>query len=263
MIRSLALLALLLSSVSQGDEAVAAKSPQPAVVDRARTPFEALTERLLGSASRAVRFDWRAKSAGVGLVTSGLFELNSFATARIGGFVRLPAGDFLVEFAVTRVIVWGSESTARLAQTPYRQSGRPGRFELDVNVDYVLAEGVITPRPGFLPPVQLVFSATAGFRYLIYTQSWPNLTPGEVLLALFSPVLQQKEIDNLEVARLPAMQLDRGRYDLLVGLSLDLYFQPGLFFSPRVLLALPVFSVATASGLGAWWELTARFGWMF
>ncbi len=231
-------------------------------VERARTPFEALTERLLGSASRAVRFDWRNKSVGFGVVTSGLFELNSFASARVGGFARFPNGNLLVELAFTRVIVWGSPSTETLAQTPYRQSGRPNRFELDVNLAYVLAEGVVTPKPGFLPPVQMAFSVTGGFRYLLYTEIFRNLSPGEVVGAIISPALSQKEVDNLELSRLPAMQIDRGRYSLLIGFSLDLYFQPGLFFSPRVLLAVPVFGGLTNSGLGAWWELSAGLGWM-
>jgi hypothetical protein len=209
-----------------------------------------------------VRFDWRQKEVGFGVVTSGLFELNNFATARIGAFARFPSGDFIFELAVTRAIVWGSDSTAKLAQTPYRQYGRPNRFEIDVNVDYVLAEGVVTPRPGFIPPAQLVFSVTAGLRYLLYTEIYRDLTAGEVALAIFAPSMSQKEVDNLEVGRLPAMEIDRGRYSLLVGFSLDIYFQPGLFISPRVMLALPIFSGLTGSGLGAWWELTARIGWM-
>lgn len=273
MIRSLALCAALFvagaaragepaPATSAGAEAPPGKVPDPTTVERARTPFEALNERLIGSASRAVRFDWRRKTAGFGLLTSSLLELNNFASMRVGGFARIPTGDFVVELAASRAIVWGSDSTAKLAQTPYRQSGRPNRFELDLNVDYVLAEGVVTPRPSFLPPAQLVFSVTGGFRYLVYTETWRNLSLGEIGLALVSPSLQQKELDNLESGRLPAMQLDRGRFGLLTGFSLDLYFQSGLFVSPRVLLALPVFSGLTQSGLGAWWELTVRVGWM-
>jgi hypothetical protein len=231
-------------------------------VEHERTPFEALTERFIGSASRAVRFDWRNKSVGFGLVTSGLLELNSFASARLGGFARFPNGNLLIELAFTRVIVWGSNSTEVLAQTPYRQSGRPNRFELDLNFSYVLAEGVVTPKPGFFPPVQMAFSATAGLRYLLYTEIFKNLNAGEVVGAILSPALSQKEVDNLEVGRLPAMQIDRGRYSVLLGFTLDLYFQPGFFVSPRVMLAVPIFGGLTNSGLGAWWELSASFGWM-
>lgn len=271
MIRSLALsLALLaVGALAQaptepvvGPQAPPGQTPDSTTVERVRTPFEALSERLLGTASRAVRFDWRQKTAAFGLVVSGLFELNNFATARVGGFVRIPYGDFIVELAATRAIVWGSDSTSKLAQTPYRQFGRPNRFELDFNLDYVLAEGVVTPRPSFIPPAQLVFSVTAGFRYLIYTETWRDLIPGDVALAIISPRLGDAEVNNLEAGRLPAMQLDRGRYNLLLGFNLDLYFQPGLYISPRVLLALPVFAGPTGSGLGAWWELSARIGWM-
>lgn len=273
MIRSLALCAALLAagaaragepSLPEVADAKAppGKVPDATTVERARTPIEALNERLIGSASRAVRFDWRQKTVGFGLLTSSLLELNNFASMRVGGFARFPYNDFVVEVAASRAFVWGSDSTAKLAQTPYRQSGRPDRFELDLNVDYVLAEGVVTPRPSFIPPAQLVFSVTGGFRYLVYSETWRNLSLGGIGLALFAPSLQQKELDNLESGRLPAMQLDRGRYGLLTGFSLDLYFQSGLFVSPRVLLALPVFSGLTESGLGPWWELTLRLGWM-
>lgn len=251
-----ALLSPLLAFAEEG-----ATTPDTTTVERQRTVFEALSERMIGSASRAVRFDWRQKTVGLGVVTSGLVELNNFGSMRVGAFARIPVGDLLVEFAFSRAMSWGSDSTAKLAQTPYRQYGRPGRFELDVNVELPLAEGVVTPRLGIIPAAELVFSATVGFRYQLYTEIWKDLTAGEVALAIFSPVMSEKEVTNLEVARLPAMQIDRGRYNLLAGFSLDIYFQPGFFISPRVMLALPVFSAATGSGLGAWWELTARIGW--
>jgi len=269
----LAICALLLAAGAVGAEepakpgaaegkATPAKAVDTTAVESARAPFEELNERLIGSASRAVRFDWRQKKLGFGLLTSSLLELNNFSSARAGAFVRWPHGDFLFELAASRVFVWGSDSTAQLAQTPYRQVGRPSRFELDANVDYVLAEGVVTPRPDFIPPAQMVFSVTGGFRYLIYTQTWRNLSATEIGLALVSPTLQQKELDHLESGRLPAMKLDNDRFALLGGLSLDLYFHSGVFLGPRVLLAPPIFAGVTGSSLGAWWELTFRIGWM-
>lgn len=272
MIRSLLLCALVAAPLAAragdpppAEEAPTAppgSTPDTTTVERERTPFQALTERLLGTASRAVRFDWRSKTVGLGVSGSTLLELNNFGSARVGAFARFPYGDFLIEVGFSRAFVWGSDSTANLAKTPYRQAGRPGRFELDLNVDYVLAEGVVTPRPTFIPPAQLVFSVTAGFRYLIYTETWRDLSPGEVALALISPSLQQAEVDHLDVSRLPAMQLDKQRFGLLVGTTLDIYFQPGLFVSPRVMIALPVFAPAAQSNLGAWWELSLRVGWM-
>jgi hypothetical protein len=275
LIRSLSICvcALLLAATSVGAEepakavaaegkATPAKTIDTSTLEAARTPFHELNERLIGAASRAVRFDWRQKTLGFGLLTSSLLELNNFSSARAGAFVRLPHGDFLFEFAASRVFVSGSDSTDQLAQTPYRQVGRPSRWELDANVDYVLAEGVVTPRPDFIPPAQLVFSVTGGFRYLIYAQTWRSLSASEVGLALFSPTLQQAELDNLDRARLPAMKLDGDRFALLGGFSLDLYFHSGIFLGPRVLLAPPIFSGLSGSSLGAFWELTFRIGWM-
>ncbi len=228
-------------------------------LDRYRTPFEVLNERMIGAASRAVRFDWRKRSLGVGLIGSQLLELNNFSSSRLGGLVRRPLGVVMGELAITRVFTRGSASTDKLALTPYRQSGRPSRFELDVNVAYPLAEGVATARPGFFPATELVFSASAGLRYVYYPGALAGASFGEVARALIAPSLLAKERENLESKLPPGMQLDVVRYNLLTGLGLDIYFQTGGFLSPRAMVALPI----TGSDLGLWWELTFSAGWMF
>ena len=245
-----------------------AQDPAPAVetapaqdptIERYRTPFEVLSERMIGAASRAVRFDWRKKNVGFGFVASEILELNNFSSARVGGSVRRPVGSFMGEVAVTRVFTSGSASTEKLALTPYRQVGRPGRFELDVNFAYPLAEGVATARPGFFPATELVFCADVGLRYVYYPGQFSGEGFTDVAKALVTPRLSSKESDNLEGDRLPGMQIDRGRYNILSGLSLDIYFQSGGFLLPRVLFALPI----TGADLGLWWELTFSAGWMF
>ncbi|QRK05711.1 hypothetical protein JQX13_37025 [Archangium violaceum] len=251
---------------ARGDDAQAADSEskkEDTTIERHRTPFEALNERMIGTASRAVRFDWRQTRAGIGLVGSQLLELNNFKSTRLGGFVRTPIGGFLGEIAITRVFTRGSSSTEKLALTPYRQSGRPSRFELDLNLGYPLAEGVATARPGFFPATELVFSANAGLRYLFYPGSLSGASFGETVTSLFAPKLSEREVENLESSRLPGMQLDGARYSLLTGFSLDIYFQPGGFLSPRVLVALPLISGVDGSGLGLWWELSFSAGWAF
>jgi hypothetical protein len=251
---------------ARGDEAPAADSEnrqEDTTIDRYRTPFEVLNERMIGTASRAVRFDWRQTRVGVGLVGSQLLELNNFRSARLGGFVRMPIKGFLGDIAITRVFTQGSDSTEKLALTPYRQSGRPSRFELDLNLGYPLAEGVATARPGFFPATELVFSVNAGLRYLFYPGSLAGANFGETVSSLFAPKLSELEVENLESTRLPGMQLDGARYSLLTGFSLDVYFQGGGFLSPRVLIALPLLSGVTDSRLGWWWELSLGAGWAF
>jgi len=224
-----------------------------------RTPFDALTERALGTASRAVRFDWRRTKVGFGLSSSVILELNNFASARVGGFARIPVGSFMLELAVTRVVSWASTASSQLALTPYRQYGRMSRVELDFNGSYPLFEGVATARPGFLPASEFVFSVTAGLRYLYYPGSLVNMTPGQVGAAVFAPLLGDAEVNNLKPQLLPSMELDRARYALLAGFSLDVYFQPGLFITPRAMLGLPV--VSAGRGIGLWWELSLLAGW--
>ena len=229
-------------------------------IERYRTPLEALTERPVGEASRAVRFDWRRSRVGFGVLASSLLELNNYSSFRIGGYVRKALGRFMLELAVTYAHTWGSFASEQLSLTPYRQFARPSRLEVDFNLSYALAEGVVTPRVAFLPSAELVFSATAGLRYLYYFGSLAGVPAGDVLAALFNPRLSDREADNLEPQRLPAMQIARTRYSLLAGFQLDLYLRPGLAVTPRVLLSLPVFGGIPGAGLSWWWELSLGVG---
>jgi hypothetical protein len=241
------------------EEPPPAEAQEDETIERHRTPFEVLNERMIGTASRSVRFDWRKRRLGVGLIGSQLLELNNFSTLRFGGLVRKPLGSFMGELAITRVLTWGSASTDKLALTPYRQSGRPSRVELDFNLSYPLAEGVATARPGFFPATELVFSASAGLRYAFYPGALSGAGFGDVAKSLIAPRLSERELENLERDRPPGMQIDEGRYNLLTGLGLDIYFQTGGFLSPRAMIALPI----TGTDLGLWWELTFSAGWMF
>jgi hypothetical protein len=238
-----------------------AQAKPDASLEKFRTPVEALTERAIGSASRSVRFDWRHSTVGFALIGSELLERNNFGSTRLGGLVRRPIGGFMGEVAITRAFTWGTDSSDKLSKTPYRQAGRPSRFELDVNLGLPLAEGVVTTWPSFLPPGEIVFSAHAGLRYLFYPGSVSGMKFLDATGALLSPQLGDKEIEALEDVRLPGMQIDRARYGLLGGFSLDVYFQPGAFFSPRVLVSIPILSPVNGSGLGFWYELTLGIGW--
>jgi hypothetical protein len=250
-------------SSSPAGETPGERPPDDTTLERYRTPLDVLNERMIGTASRAVRFDWRKTKVGFGIVGSQLLELNNFGSARIGGFVRTPLGSLMFDFAVTRVITWGSESTEKLALTPYRQFGRPSRVELDFNLAYPLVEGVGTARLGFFPATELVFSLNAGLRYIYYPGSLSGANAGEVFKAIFAPRLTNLELDNLETTRPPGMRIDAGRYNLLLGFSLDFHFQTGVFVSTRVMIAPPIFSALSGSGLGWWWELSLAAGWAF
>jgi hypothetical protein len=233
-------------------------APPDTTLDRYRTPLDAMMERMIGVASRAVRVDWRRKRVGFGVVGSRLLELNNFSSSRLGGFVRRPLGGVMGELAISRVFTAGSESTRKLALTPYRQLGRPSRFELDLNLAYPLAEGVATARAGFFPATELVFSANAGLRYLWYPGSLSGSGFRRTATGLIRPQLSAAELAKLEDRRLPGMQVDSARYNLLTGLSLDVYFGSGGFLAPRVMAALPL----SGSDLDWWWEFSLALGWL-
>lgn len=232
-------------------------------VEASRTPTNLLIERLIGATSRPVRFDWRKTTLGVGAFTSQLSELNNFRSFRAGGVVRMPIGGVLGELGISRVFTWDTDSSEKLAFTPYRQWGRPSRFELDVNASFPLAEGVVTAWPAFFPATELVFSATAGVRYLLYPGAFSDPGFTDVARAIASPRMSGKELNHLDDDRLAAMRVDEARFSLLGGLSLDVYFHNGVFFTPRALIALPWVSAITGTQLGRWWELTLGMGWAF
>lgn len=236
--------------------------PDP-TLDRYRTSVEALTERMIGSASRAVRFDWRQSSVGVGAFLGELLERNNFGSLAAGVMFRHPFGDFMGEAGLTRVFTWSTDSSDKLALTPYRQYGRPSRFELDLNLGYPLAEGVVTPRWSWIPAAEMVFSVQLGFRYSIYPEGFSGLSFGDVAKSLLAPRLTDAELNNLETIRPEGMVIDSARYGLLGGFSLDLYLRPGFFLSPRTMIAIPLLNSATGSNLGWWWEISTTAGWMF
>ena len=50
------------------------------------------------------------------------------------------------------------------------------------------------------------------------------MSPARALTALAVPSLRDDELENLDDIRLDAMQVDRGRYALLLGFGNDIYF---------------------------------------
>src|SRR5690606_34258579 len=123
-----------------------------------------------------------------------------------------------------------------------------------------LAEGVVTTVPRFFPAVQLAFVAYGGLRYALSPQAFAKMRPGQVAGAIIAPSLSDHEIDNLEGARLDAMQVDPGRFGLYAGLGNDIYFKSGVFVSPRLLVGVPLLAPATQSELWMWADLSLAAG---
>jgi hypothetical protein len=225
-----------------------------------RTQFDVLADRAIGTTSTPVKFDWRRSPVHLAATGSFLFELNNFDSVRSGVMARVPTGGALMSFELNYVGVWDTPSSRMLALTPYRQPGRPERMELDVTLGLPLAEGVVTTFPRFFPAVQMVFTGYAGLRYLVYPTGFGHMKPRELAGALFSPTLTDIELENLDEERLTAMEIDRGRYGLMIGLGNDLYFEPGLFLSPRVLLAIPLLAPVTETDLLLWADFSLAIG---
>jgi hypothetical protein len=242
------------------------QDPAPRVVDetaleRHRTPVAALNEHFLGSASRAVRFDWRESPVTLGAFASELLERNNFGQWRVGALGRKAFGDVVVEVGLSVYFSYATLSSETLALTPFRQAGRPMHGELDLNVGYAVAEGVVTPLAAFVPPAEMVFVVYGGFRYLAYVETFPNRPIQDIGLDLVSPALSELEQNRIEENALGGMLVDPGRMHTMVGVSLDTYFQPGVFISPRAHIALPLVATVSGSDLGFFWELGIAVGY--
>jgi hypothetical protein len=228
-----------------------------------RAPFSVLVDRSIGNTSTPVAFNWRRTTVHAGCTGDFLLELNNFDSARLGAMARLPSSGLIYELGLSYARVWDTESSELLALTPYRQPGRPPRLEIDFNVGIPLAEGVVTARPRFVPALELVLMGYVGLRYSIYPGSFEGLRAREVGVALVSPRLSEAEIENLDDQRLDAMQVDPGRYGLVMGLGDDLYLKQGLFLSPRFMFAVPLFAAINGSELLFWGDLSLVAGVAF
>jgi hypothetical protein len=246
-----------------GVASVAADGDGGVSLESYRTPLEVLTERAIGTTSRPVRFDWRKSKVEVGATISQLDELNSFWSGRAGVLVRKPFGGLMGELALNRVQTWTTDNSRQLSETPYRQYGRPSRFELDVDLGFPLAEGVVTAWPRYFPSAELVFSFTAGFRYLFYPNAFSGAKFKDVAGAIFAPSLSSLEQQNLVSIAPPGMEVDPARYGLMAGFTTDIYLHSGFFVAPRMMIAVPLLAPITQTQLGFWWELSVSAGWSF
>lgn len=226
-----------------------------------RLRFDVLTDRTIGTASRPVIYNWRKSKIHLAATGSFLMELNNFNSGRLGASARLPSRGALFEFGAAWVWVGDTPSSRLLALTPYRQPGRPERIEIEGFVTLPLAEGIVTSRPRWFPAAQLVFNAHIGLRYSLYPTGWSELTPRQVLGAIVSPALSDREIENLEGVRRSAMEVDPQRYGVMVGIGNDLYFKQGVFLSPRLLFHVPLLAPATGSQLYFWADLGLSVGY--
>ena len=77
---------------------------------------------MIGTASRSVRFDWRKSPASFALIGSELLERNNFGSTRLGVLARMPIGGFIGEVGITRAFTWSTDSSDKLALTPWERN---------------------------------------------------------------------------------------------------------------------------------------------
>jgi hypothetical protein len=232
-------------------------------LSRFKLPWEILVDKTVGTTTKPVRFDWRRTSVHVGAFAAQPAEFNNYNSFRSGVLARIPSDALMYELGLSYVWVFETEASKRLALTPYRQPGRPQRFEIDFSVGVPLAEGVVTVWPSWFPAAELVFSAYFNLRYLIYPSGFEGLSFRNILGSSLSPKISDDEIENLDDNRLPGMEVDRTRYSLYAGLGTDIYFDFGLFVAPRIMLAVPLLAGIAESEMGFSMEFSLALGAAF
>ena len=143
-----------------------------------------------------------------------------------------------------KVFVFSTESADAIALMPYRQAGRPERWELELSGFYPVAEGVVTFRPDFMPAAQMVFSLAGDVRYMIY----PSLVSGQGFSngfkSLIATRLSESDKERLSPSAPAAMKIDSAKIAVLTGFNLHLYTSGGLIISSKAMLALSILGTA-------------------
>ncbi len=266
MIRSATRLVVALALLAPGAASAATSTSTTAEapsLGRFRLPWELLVDKTVGTTSKPVRFDWRRTTVHVGGFAAQPAEFNNYNSFRAGVLARVPSDALMYEFGLSYVWVFETESSQRLALTPYRQPGRPERLEIDFSIGVPLAEGVITSWPSWFPAAELVFSAYFNLRYLIYPSGFEGVKFRNILGSSLSPRLSDDEIENLDDSRLPGMEVDRTRYTLYAGLGTDIYFDFNMFVAPRVMISVPLLAAIAESQMRLALEFSLAIGAAF
>lgn len=239
--------------------AVGVKSAAEAPEDT--QPFPYFVERIVGQAQHPVVFNWRKSQAAVSFEAGPLLELNNFESSRFAGLFRFPSDGASWQIGVASVRTRSTESTELVGRTPYRQTGRPSRWEFDMGADMAFSEGALTHRFSFLPSIEMVFSLQGRLRYLYYPGSAEGLDWAARAKTLIQSQFTSKELENIQAKRLAGMNVDPNRINTLFGTRLDLYTKQGVVLSQNVLMNAPL--LGSGTGLRYWFDLSLGVGYAF
>lgn len=209
-----------------------------AVAAEKSVPFPALVERAIGVAGKSVRFDWRKKSHLVFANVGQPVEYNNFETHRVAAAIQFPSDNLTWGLGLARALVSSTPSADAIALMPYRQAGRPERWELELGGFYPVAEGVVTFRPDFMPAAQMVFSLAADVRYMIYTSLLSGQSVSSGIKSVIATRLSNSDKDRLSSSAPTAMKIDSAKTTVLTGFNLHLYTAGGFIVNSKAMLAL-------------------------
>lgn len=224
------------------------------------TPLDDILKSQVGSVARASVYLWRQKTLLLSFDAGQLVEMNAFESKKFALMARFPGESMTFQLGLSRIFVAGTDATDALELTPYRQAGRPSRYELDSGIDLTISEGVANQLFDFYPLGQMVLSFQARLRYLIYPTTSKKGAFKDKMRSLFAVELSDEDFDDLSRTAPAGMAVERGRLNALVGLRFDHYAVSGFSLNANLLLALPL-RVSDNDELKSWWEMAVGVGY--
>ena len=136
------------------------------------SPSGTLVEEVLAQTpSDPHRYDWRNDSLTLEAGYGNVAEYNSFRSeAYHVGFFTPTGGGWIFRGAARRVLTYNTDSSSKMALTPYSQSAQPSRYEFVLGMGYALLDGrsqtALSPR---ITDVNHALYALVGLQYNYFT----------------------------------------------------------------------------------------------
>lgn len=270
MIRSVIVgVGFLTSQFSLADEDLAQAQPQRPESEQSR--FNTLVARTVGTTARPLIYDWRSQSCLLSIEAGPVIDLNTFESYHTGISCTIPRENTWISLGISRVWTLETDNSKILDRTPYRQVGRPSRYEIRSTFGLPVAEGIVTVMPSWLPAWDMVFSLQTSLHYLIYPESFSGLKGNfldKVSKVFLSRSLSADEASAVQQSAPQSLLVDPSRLNILFGSSLHVFVQGGWFNRVQVEVGTPLLRAAPdsdgnqpASDISYWWEWSFGVGY--
>ncbi len=146
-----------------------AESPSPRIPSK--DAIDELAKQVLGKVTQPTHVNWHNHSLELAMHWGSYFEYNNFRTDVRGLLLRLPSDSVVFRLGIDQLKVMATESSRNLAQTRYRQWGRPSRYELKPGAALPLIDAMGFPQQSWMPGLQISLSALFSLHLAYYPEA--------------------------------------------------------------------------------------------